>query len=62
MIRDIRRGRALDSIEITAHYGDVRHVTVDGFTADERRRHREEMLQWLTGSGIPLVSDEGRRL
>ena len=35
MIRDVRRGRALDSVEITAHNGDVLHIAVDGFTADE---------------------------
>jgi hypothetical protein len=58
-IRDVRRGRAVDSIEITGHDGSVLHVSVDGFNAPECQRHREELLQWLKGSGIPLVDEAG---
>jgi hypothetical protein len=61
MIRDIRRGPDPASIEITARDGSVLHVIADGFTADEVRRHREELISWLVASGIPCVDDTGRR-
>jgi hypothetical protein len=59
IIRDVRRGRAVDSIEVTARDGSVLHLTVDGFGAAEARRHREELLRWLKAAGIPIL-DEGR--
>ena len=61
MIRDIRRGPDLASIELTANDGRVLRVLADGLGADEVRRHREELLVWLKGSGIPLVEDAGPR-
>jgi hypothetical protein len=61
MIRDIRRGHDPASIEITARDGSVLHIIADGFTADEVRRHREELVSWFVGSGIPCVDEEARR-
>jgi len=61
VIRDIRRGNDPASIEITHRDGSVLHVTVNGFTADEGQRHREELVRWFVASGIRLVGDEARR-
>lgn len=61
-IRDIRRGRAVDAIEVTARDGSVLHLTVDGFGAEECREHREELLRWFRASGIPVLDDAGRGL
>jgi hypothetical protein len=59
-IRDVRRGRAVDAIEVTAADGSVLHLCVDGFNAPECQRHREELLRWFRASGIPLVDEAGR--
>jgi len=61
-IRDVRRGLHVDSLEITHRDGAVLHITVDGFTTDERRRHREELLLWFSTSGIALVEAERGRV
>jgi hypothetical protein len=62
VIRDLRRGRDLDSVELSHLDGRVLHPVAHGVTADERRRHREELIAWLVGSGIPLVTDKGLSL
>ena len=57
MIRDCRRGFDLANVELTNSDGRVLHVVVHGLTPDEQRRHREELISWLVGSGIALVDD-----
>jgi len=59
-IRDVRRGLAVDAIEVISRDGSVLHITVDGYDAPECQRHRDELLGWLKASGIPVV-DEARR-
>ena len=58
MIARVRRGRELDSVVFFAVDGRALHVLAYGFTEDEARRNREELLTWLAASGIPL--EEGR--
>jgi hypothetical protein len=60
MIRDCRRGLDLATIELTHDSGHVLRVVAEGVTDDERRRHRETLLQWLVESGIALVVAEAR--
>lgn len=62
MIRDVRRGRELESLVLTAIDGRALHVIAYGFTEDEARRNREELIRWFVASGIPLADNEGRRL
>lgn len=60
MIARVRRARELDGVTFFSTDGRALHVTTYGFTEDESRRAREELLRWLTASGIPLDADEGR--
>ena len=60
MIARIRRAAELEGLTLFATDGRALHVTAYGFTEDEARRNREELIRWLTASGIPLVDDEGR--
>jgi ribosomal protein S3AE len=62
VIRDVRRGRDLASLVVTATDGRALHVQIYGFTEDEARRSREELIRWFAATGIPLVDDEGRPL
>jgi len=61
VIASVRRGRELDSLTLFATDGRALHLTAYGFTEDEARRNREELIRWLVASGIPLVDEEGRR-
>ena len=62
MIRDVRRGEGLDALVLTSIDGRALHVNAYGFTEDEARRNREELIRWFAASGIPLVDNEGHRL
>jgi hypothetical protein len=56
VIASVRRGRERDELTVCAIDGRALHVR--GFTEEEARRNREELLRWLVASGIPLVKDE----
>lgn len=60
MIARVRRGQELDSVTLFHADGRALHVTAYGYGDDEARRNREELLRWLTATGIPLVDDEVR--
>jgi hypothetical protein len=60
VIARVRRGETLDSVTLFHAYGRALHLVSYGYTEDEARRNREELIRWLTDSGIPLVDDEVR--
>lgn len=62
MIARIRRARELDSVTLFHVDGRALHVVAYGLNPDEARRNREELIGWLTATGIPLDADEGRAL
>ena len=61
VIASVRRGPELDTLILFATDGRALHLTAYGFTEDETRRNREELIRWFTASGVALL-DEGRRL
>jgi hypothetical protein len=60
VIASIRRGRELDELTLFAVDGRALHILAYGFTEDEARRNREELVRWFAASGIPLVDADGR--
>lgn len=64
MIVSIRRGPGADlaSITFVAVDGRALHATVYGLGPDETVRNREELIRWLTATGIALTDAEGRSL
>jgi hypothetical protein len=65
MVRDVRRGVAVDEIQFIGLDGTVLHVVVSGFNGDEAGEHREQLLGWLFAAGLPLaqsITTGGRRV
>ena len=61
VIAAVRRGCALDALTLFAIDGRALHIQAYGFTEDEARRNREELLRWFAASGIAIVEDEEGR-